>query len=343
MNSKVYGIDFGTYAIKIYKKNTGICYHQASIIASRNKGTTVIAIGDEAYEMSGKQPDYISVEFPIQNGVVANYDTMLSLLNCIAMDLNRVGNKVKNASFLIAVPSEVTDVEKKTFYDIIDSSIMRPRSIKIVEKPIADALGAGIDIQNSNGSLILDIGAATTEISVLSQGGIVLNRLFPCGGYQFDEAIINIIRRKHNLLIGPRTAAEAKIKLVDFTSSGEETGFVYGRDIVNGLPSEREVTCELLNNAVEEPLGRILEEMKSLLERIPPEISADVYRNGIVITGASSGLKGLSAWISQRTGLFVKIAQNGATSVAEGLGKIIENSDFRDYAKSLKQTYYEND
>ena len=342
MAERIFGIDFGTYAVKIYKIRQGICFHQKSVIAMREKGQ-VIAIGEEAAEMIGKQPEYIRIEQPIKNGVVASYDSMLSLMNCIAMDMTRAGDKPKGASFLVAVPTEVTDVEKKTFYDIIDSSIIRPKKIRIAEKPLADALGCGIDIASSQGALIVNRGADTTEISVISQGGIVLSRLCPIAGYKFDEAVIAAVRRQFNLLIGPRTAEQIKISLVDFASDGSAVGKAYGRDFVSGLPRERELTSDLVNRAVAEPLQGIVEAIKTVLERIPPEISADVYHGGITITGASSSMRGLAEFVSASTGLRVNIPQNGDVSVALGLGRIMEEEAFEHLAKPLRQTYYEND
>ncbi|MBQ2557643.1 MAG: rod shape-determining protein [Lachnospiraceae bacterium] len=342
MAERIYGIDFGTYAIKIYRCRQGVCFHQKSVIASREKGP-VIAIGEEAAEMIGKQPEYIRIDQPIRNGVVASFDTMLSLMNCIAMDMTRAGDKCKGGTFIIAVPTEVTDVEKKTFYDIIDSSIIRPKRIRITEKPLADALGCGIDITSSQGALIVNIGADTTEISVISQGGIVLSRLCPYGGYKFDEAVIAAVRRQFNLLIGPRTAEQIKISLVDFSSDGSATGNAYGRDFVSGLPRERELTSDLVNRAVAEPLMTIVDAIKAVLERIPPEISADVFHGGITISGASSAMKGLAEFVASATGLRVNIVEDGALSVVKGLGLVMEDERYAHLAKPLRQTYYEND
>ncbi|MBP5490887.1 MAG: rod shape-determining protein [Lachnospiraceae bacterium] len=342
MTNKLYGIDFGTYAVKICRFRQGICFHQKSVIATKGKDQ-IIAIGDEAYEMVGKQPEYIHIDFPIRDGVVADYDKMLALINCIAMDMARAGDKMKGASFLIAVPTEVTDVEKKTYYDIIDASIIRPKRIRIVEKPLADAIGCGIEIDNSHGSLIVNIGADTTEISVISQGGIVLSRLCSCGGSKFDDAIIAAVRRKYNLMIGTRTAEQIKIGLVDLASDGSGVMKAYGRDYMSGLPREREITADLVNKAVAEPLEIIMDAVHSVLERIPPEISADIYRDGITFSGASSGLGGLAEYVTQSTGLKVNIAENGATSVADGLAKVMEEERYSHLAKPLKRTYYEND
>ncbi|MBQ6661521.1 MAG: rod shape-determining protein [Lachnospiraceae bacterium] len=342
MNSKLYGIDFGTYSIKIYKSRQGVCFHQNSVIAYKSRDQ-VIAIGEEAYEMYGKQPDYISVDFPIRSGVIADYDTMLSLVNCIAMDMARAGNKMKGGSFVIAVPTEVTDVEKKTFYDIIDASIIRPKKIRIVEKPLADALGCGIDIESSLGALLVNIGADTTEITVISQGGIVLSRLCACGGNKFDEALIAAVRKRYNLMIGPRTAEQVKIGLTSYGDTELKTMKACGRDYVSGLPREREFSSDMVNRAIAEPLELIIDDIKSVLERVPPEISADVYHGGITISGASSALAGLQNYVSEATGLSVNIAPNGATSVVEGLGIIMENPAFSYLAKPLRRTYYEND
>ena len=228
-------------------------------------------------------------------------------------------------------------------YVDITKSNGETKRIRITEKPLADALGCGIDITSSQGALIVNIGADTTEISVISQGGIVLSRLCPYGGYKFDEAVIAAVRRQFNLLIGPRTAEHIKISLVDFASDGSATGNAYGRDFVSGLPRERELTSDLVNRAVAEPLMTIVDAIKAVLERIPPEISADVFHGGITISGASSAMKGLAEFVASATGLRVNIVEDGALSVVKGLGLVMEDERYAHLAKPLRQTYYEND
>ncbi len=340
MASKIFGIDFGTNSLKIYRKDEGIVYAQKSVIAIRGKNN-VIAIGDEAFEMYGKSPEYITVNFPLKNGVIASFANMLSLLNCIFLDISRIHGKFRGAEFCIATPTDITEVEKRAFHDLVDSTIVRPRKLRMVEKPIADAIGAGIDINNSQGSLLVNIGADTTEISIISMGGIVLSKLVPIGGNQFDDAIINYVRKKYNLVIGQKTAESIKRTLAAFGTHEVNTCKAFGRDIVTGLPREREITSDLVNQAILEQMNSIIDTIRTILERTPPEIAADVYANGLTVTGGSSAIIGLSEHIGQSTGLKVYAVPEGAFTVVNGLAQIIEDKKYEALAMPLKQSYYE--
>lgn len=340
MSSKTFGIDFGTNSLKIYRKGEGIVFSQKSVIAIKGKNT-VIAIGDEAYEMYGKSPDYINVNFPLKGGVIASFANMLSLLNCIFWDLSRVHGKFRGAEFYIATPTDITEVEKKAFHDLVDASIIRPKRLRMVEKPLADAIGAGIDINNSQGSLLVNIGADTTEISIISMGGIVLSKLVPAGGNQFDEAISNYVRKKYNLVIGQKTAEYIKRSIASFDNSEVRICKAFGRDIVTGLPREREITSDLINQALLEQMNNIIDTVRVILERTPPEIAADVYANGLTVTGGSSAIQGIGELISQSTGLKVQVIPDGANTVIQGIAQIIENKDLELLAMPLKQTYYD--
>ncbi len=339
MATKIFGIDFGTNSLKIYRKGEGIIFNQKSVIAIKGRNN-VIAIGDEAFEMYGKSPEYIQVDFPLKHGAIASLSNMLSLLNCIFLDLSRQYGKFRGAEFIIATPYDITEVEKRAFYDLVDSSIVRPKRLRLVEKPIADAIGAGINISNSQGALLVNIGADTTEISILSMGGIVLSKLLPIGGNQFDEAIAAAVRKKYNLMIGQKTAESIKRNLVDFSQESDLTCKAYGRDVVTGLPREREITAALVNQAVLESLNSIVEDIRTILERTPPEIAADVYANGMTITGGSSGILGLDKLLQSTTGLQVSLCPDGALTVINGLSHILEEPEYSALAQPLKESYY---
>ncbi|MBQ6106010.1 MAG: rod shape-determining protein [Lachnospiraceae bacterium] len=337
MAVKVFGIDFGTDSTKIYRKGQGVVFHQKSAISFRNH-KKIIAIGDEAFEMYGKTPDAIDVRFPINHGVIAEFANMLSLLNCMFLDLTRIFGKFRGATFYITVPSDITEVEKKAFYDLVDSSIVRPRKIYLVEKPIADAIGAGIDIVKSQGTMLVNIGADTTEISIISLGGIMFSKLLPVGGNQFNEAIINNIRKKYNLLIGTKTAEMLKCDLVHFSSVRDDTENAFGRDLVTGLPRECEITTELVNNAVAEQMQTIFENIRVILDRTPPEIAADVYHNGIYVTGGSAALNGLDFLFRTNLGdNKINVSDYGSMTVTTGLAKVIEDRYYDKYAVGLRQ------
>lgn len=333
MSSKIFGIDFGTDSIKIYKKGEGIIYDQKTVIADKNK-KTVIAIGNEAFEMNGKVPEYISVEYPIKNGVIASFDKMLSLLNCVFLDLTREYGKFKGAQFYIAIPADITEVEKKAFFDLVDLSFVRPKKIRMVDKPVADALGAGVDINHSQGIMLVDIGADTTEISVLSLGGIVLTKLLNMGGNQFDDSIMATVRRRYNLLIGRKTAEQCKKKAATLNGNQKSMN-VYGRDVVTGLPREREVDSELIQQGIAEQLDIIIDNIKQILERTPPEIAADIYDKGIYLTGGSAKIAGLPEYIGQAVKLKVHLTSDPSDAVINGLAEIMENDKYSDNITEL--------
>ncbi|MBO4399675.1 MAG: rod shape-determining protein [Lachnospiraceae bacterium] len=342
MASKVFGIDFGTDSTKIYRKGQGVVYNQKSVIAFKD-GKKILAIGDEAFEMYGKTPDSIRVQFPIAHGVIASFANMLSLLNCMFLDLSRVFGKFRGAEFYIAVPSDITEVEKKAFYDLVDGTIVRPKRIRLVEKPIADAIGAGIDIIASQGTMVVNIGADTTEISIVSLGGIMFSKLLPIGGKAFNDSIINMVRKKYNLLIGEKTAEMLKTDLTNFSSKRDDSMNAFGRDLVSGLPRECLVTTEEVNNAVSEPMQTIFENIRVILDRTPPEIAADVYHNGICVTGGSASLEGLEHLFKTNLGNNkINVHEYGMMTVTNGLAKIMEDRSYERYAVSLKQALAED-
>ncbi|MCR5531980.1 MAG: rod shape-determining protein [Lachnospiraceae bacterium] len=342
MAQKVFGIDFGSDSTKIYRKGQGVVYNQKSVIAFKNH-TKILAIGDEAFEMFGKTPESINVTFPIAHGVINSFANMLSLLNCMFLDLERVFGKFRGSEYYVAVPSDITEVEKKAFYDLVDGTLVRPKRIRLVEKPIADAIGAGVDIVKSQGTMVVNIGSETTEISIISLGGILFSKLLPIGGRTFNENIINMIRRKYNLLIGEKTAESLKLELANFSSKRDDSMNAFGRDLVTGLPRESLVTTELVNDAISESMQSIFENIRVILDRTPPEIAADVYHNGICLTGGSANLPGLSFLFSTNLGNNkVTVSDFGVMTVTNGLAKIMEDRYYDRYAVSLKQALAED-
>ena len=333
MLSKSFGIDFGTDTMKIYRKGFGLVFDQKSVLAEKGAGN-VIAIGDEAYEMFEKSPDSIQVTFPLKNGRIAGFKDALSLLNCIFMDISRYYGKFRGADFCMAVPYDLTSVEKHSFYELLDSSIVRPKKLWLVDKPIAGSIGAGVDIRNDSGTMLVDIGAETTEVSVISQGGIVLSRLIPVGGNSFNAELISEIRRDQNLLIGNKTAESLRRALADLSGSTELKQKAFGRDLVTGLPRERELTTSFVNGALTGPLREILDLIRSLLERTPPEIAADIYNRGLYLTGGASGMTGMADFIGRNTGLKINLCPNGSLTVIEGITKIMGSKELSDLFKN---------
>lgn len=339
MSAKVFGIDFGTSTIKIYRKNEGVIFDEKNIIALCNN--EVMAIGDEAFEMLGKAPDNFLVTYPVKNGVIADIANMLSLLNKAFKNIADKSGKIAGADIIVAAPTDVTEVEKRAFFDLAASSVAKPKKVRVVEKPIADAIGSGLDVMNASGVMVVNIGADTTEISVMSLGGIVLSKLVTSGGNKFDELIISNVKKKYNLVIGHKTAETIKKKLAYAINPEHETIKVYGRDVMSGLPTEAEIDSEFVYETISESLHSIVDAVRMILEKTPPEISSDIIDAGIYITGGSANIKKIDELFAQETELEVKVAEDPANTVVNGLGKILEDSTKYDsLAFSLKQTYY---
>lgn len=328
MASSAYGIDLGTSNIKIYAKGEDQIFSAKNMIAIENK-SAIFAYGDSAFEMYEKAPTNIHISYPLCNGVIADIKNMQNLVRCFINDLCK-GN-IKPADYYIAVPHDVTEVEQRAFYDLVKNANVKAKKVMVVEKAIADGLGMDIDVKNSQGVLVVDIGYDTTEVSILSLGGIVLSRLIKVGGQKFDDAIRNAVRKEFNLVIGGKTAEKVKIALHELEAEGKPA-VVYGRDIVTGLPVEREIPTDLVTKALKEHFDTIIDYIKVILERTPPELAADIYRHGIYLTGGASQVSHLNELISQGTGLKVNPAANPIGSVALGLSKVITDDNFRSVA-----------
>lgn len=295
-----------------------------------------MAVGNEAFEMHGKAPGNVNVTYPVKNGVIADIANMQELLNQM---LKKIGCNKKgvfsNASFLIAVPTDITGVEKRAFYDLIASSNAKVRTIKAIDKPLADALGIGLDITHARGVMTVNIGADTTEISIISLGGIVLSKLVPVGGNRLDESIKLYVKKKYNLIIGDKTAEEIKKELACANEETENFMEVYGRNVVTGLPIKTKISSSMVYNSIKEYLHTITDSIKIILERTPPEISSDIIDSGIYVTGGSAQIHSLDKLISGETDLTINICPNPSNTVVLGLGRIIEEPDLAGLCISL--------
>lgn len=332
MANNAFGIDLGTNNIKIYSKIEDNIMVEKNMIAIENKNT-LFAYGDSAFEMYEKAPANINITYPLSNGVIADIKNMETLIRYFVNDLMK-GN-TKPADYFIAVPTDVTEVEKRAFYDLIKDAGVKAKKIMVVEKAVADGLGLDIDVKNSQGVLVVNVGYDTTEISILSLGGIVLSRLIKVGGYKFDEAIRSAVRREFSLIIGGKTAENVKIALKELEAENKGA-VVYGRDIVTGLPVEREIPTSLVDECLAEHFHTIIDNIKVILERTPPELAADIYRHGIYLTGGASQVNHLAERISQGTGLKVNVAATPLTSVAVGLSKIINEDNYKTVAYAIE-------
>ena len=331
MSANTFGIDLGTCNIKIYNKATDDVVVEKNMIAIQNK-TTIFAYGNAAYEMYEKAPAPIKISYPLSNGVIADIDNMQALVKLFVND--QMKGLSKPVDFYVARPYDVTDVEKRAFYDLIRESGLKARKIMVVEKSIADGLGLDVDIMNSQGVLVVNVGYDTTEISILSLRGIVISKLIKVGGKKFDDSIRSIIRKEYALMIGSKTAENVKISLKDLEKAGKNA-VVYGRDIVTGLPVEREIPTDIIDKALIENFDTILDNIRATLERTPPELAADIYKHGLYLTGGASQIGHLAQKLSNGVGSNVNLAENPTCSVALGLAKIIKEDQYKSLAYDI--------
>ncbi len=332
MNTHSFGIDLGTSNIKIYNRLDDKIFLEKNMIAIMNK-KQVFAYGDSAFEMYEKAPGNIKISYPLCNGVIADIQNMKILIKYFMNGLMK--NNVKPGDFFIAVPTDITEVEKRAFYDLIKESEVKARRIMVVEKALANGLGMDIDVKNAQGVLIVDVGYNTTDISIVSLGGIVISKMIKCGGLTFDETIKNVIRNELCLYIGGKSAENVKMMLRDIETQHADA-VVYGRDIVTGLPVERIIPTKSIDTALLDNFNTIVDNIKIVLERTPPELSADIYRNGIYLTGGGSLVNNLAKTIEKETGLKVNHAEDPLLSVAEGLSRVINNENFASVAYSIE-------
>ncbi len=324
MMGNVYGLDLGTYEIKVYDKKKDKLWQEKNAIAMKNK-RYIFALGDEAYRMNEKAPEDIEVIFPMKNGVIAHFDDMQYLLGSL---LDRERRFSWGAEYVIAVPTDVTEVEKKAFFDLFFHSEAKARSVRIVERGLADAVGSGIDVLGEKGIFVANFGGGTTELSVLSSGGMVLNRLLKTGGEDFDNAIAGLVRHNQDFLIGRTTAERLRKEFGVFDESTGSAITVYGRDLVTGVPSQTEVSISLVRAAMKDPLEECVHAIQSMIDRTPPDVRRVILKRGICLTGGMANLKGLSTYIREITGLPVRTLEHPELSAVRGLRRIISDKSY---------------
>ncbi|WP_258360964.1 rod shape-determining protein [Moorella sulfitireducens] len=324
------GIDLGTANTLVHVRNKGIVLREPSVVAIQRGTGNVLAVGEEAKRMIGRTPGNIVAIRPLKDGVIADFDVTQSMLRYFIEKSISKGFLVR-PRVVVGVPSGVTAVEARAVREAAFQA--GAKEAYLIEEPMAAAIGAGLPVYEPTGNMIVDIGGGTTEVAVISLGGIVTSRSIRIGGDEMDEAITQYIKRTYNLMIGERTAEEIKIELgaafFDDTEEDKErrqrTYAVRGRDLVTGLPKTVEITATEVQEALAEPVAAILEAIKVCLERTPPELAADLMDRGIVLAGGGSLLWGLDRLVSQETGMPVNMAEDPLTAVAVGTGKVLEN------------------
>ena len=317
------GIDLGTASVLVYVKGKGVVLKEPSVVAFDRNTNKINAIGEEARLMLGRTPGNIVAVRPLRQGVISDYtvtEKMLSYFISRTVGKSLFGRKPRIS---VCVPSGATEVEKKAVEDATYQA--GAREVSIIEEPVAAAIGAGIDIAKPCGNMIVDIGGGTADIAVISLGGVVVSNSIKVAGDDFDEAIVRFMRKKHNLLIGERTAEEIKINVGTVYKRPENlTMDVRGRNLVTGLPKTVTVTSEETEEALREPAYQIVDAVHNVLERTPPELAADISDRGIVLTGGGSLIQGLEELIEEKTGINTMTAEDPLTAVAIGTGKYIE-------------------
>ena len=328
MFSKDIGIDLGTANTLVYMRGKGIIIREPSVVAVDVKMDRVRYVGQEAKDVIGRTPGSIVAVRPLKDGVIADFDMTTSMLQEFIRKALKgrafAGSRVR---VIICIPSGVTAVERRAVKEATQNA--GAKRVSIIEEPMAAAIGAGLPVAEPTGSMIVDIGGGTSEVAVISLGGIVTSRSVRVAGDEFDSSIINYIKKKYNLLIGERTAENIKIAIGSAYpyADNEPSMDIKGRNLLNGLPENITVTSEEIREALSEPLSHVIEAIKVTLEKTPPELAADIIDQGIMLAGGGALLKGLDLLIHAETGMPVKVAERPLDCAADGTGKVLENID----------------
>lgn len=319
------GIDLGTATVLVYEKGKGIVLKEPSVVAINKNNNKILAIGEEARKMIGRTPGNIVAVRPLKDGVISDYNItermLREFIKRVAGKRNIVAPKV-----MVCIPCQATEVEKRAILDATRNS--GAKRVHLIEEPLAAAIGMDIDITKPDGVMVVDIGGGTSDIAVISLGGIVVRESIKVAGDKFDEAIIKHVRNKYKIMIGEKTAEELKINVGSvFKDSRKESTLMKGRNLVSGLPDEIEITTEEIREALSDTVSAIVQSVKSVLEKTPPELSSDIIEKGIYMTGGGSLLHGLDKLIQFETGINVQVAEDSVECVAKGTGKVLDFFD----------------
>lgn len=320
------GIDLGTANTLVYVRDRGIVLREPSVVAIQNGSKRILAVGEEAKRMLGRTPSGIVAIRPMKSGVIADYDITEAMIRYFIRRVNT--KKIIKPRVVVAVPGDITEVEKRA---VREAAIHGgAREVRLIEEPMAAAIGAGLPVVEPTASMIVDIGGGTCDVAVISLAGIVYSRSVRTGGDVMDECIVNYMRRVYNLMIGDRMAEEIKIKIgsaVPFPNDEKKYLDVKGRDLVAGLPKTLKVSSDEIREALQEPISAIVDAVSVALEKCPPELSADLVDRGMVLAGGGSLLRGLEKLIASQTGLPTHRAEDPLSAVAEGTGEYLNTLD----------------
>lgn len=337
------GIDLGTANVLVYIKGKGIVLREPSVVAIDRNSGQMVAVGEEARVMLGRTPGNIIAVRPLREGVISNFHDTERMLRFFLRKV--IGKKLFfKPRVVVCVPSSVTEVEKRSFIEACEDA--GARQTHLIEEPIAAAIGAGLDISKPVGQMVVDVGGGTTDIAVISLGGAVISDSIKCAGDKFDDAMIQYIKKKYNMIIGERTAEDIKVNIGSAFPRREEAYMeVTGRNLVSGLPKTITISSNETIEAFQEPLNLIMETVHGVLEKVPPELAADIAENGICMTGGGALLYGLDRLLSERTKIPCYVADDAISCVAIGTGKSLDNIDiygttvYYDYRRG--ENYYD--
>lgn len=330
----VYGIDLGSNMIKIYSQKNDEILKERNMIAIRNK-EHILAVGDEAYEMYEKSPANVEVSSPMSNGMIANISHLEILLQALLERTSR--STGRHPVIYFAVPVDMTEIEKRAYYSVAQSGRFRKSKVLLVERPVADALALGIPIIKTRGSMIVNIGAATTEISVIADSRVIISKIIPLGGDHFNQDILNNIRRRNNFFVSLRTAGRLKASLADLKQERKLARKIVGVDCVSGLPRERIVTSATINESILSSVNKIAEEIRTFLERTPPQIHKVILAEGIYLTGGSTRIPHIAQVISRQVGCPILLSQYYDLCTVYGLKEIITHDALHHWAFTPKK------
>lgn len=335
MFGNVYGLDLGTYEIKVYDKRQNSIWKEKNAIAIADK-KTFFSVGDAAYEMFERAPYNIEIVFPMKEGVISRFYDMQYLLQNL---LKKERRFISGSKYIVAVPTDVTEVEKRAFYDLVVHSTAKAKEVRIVERGIADALGLGLNVQQSPGIFIVNLGGETTELSVLSYGGVVMNKMLKIGGRSMDQSIISAVRARNEYLIGRKTAEELR-KEYGIRGHRDKDTFVAGRNLRTGVPEQRVVPLDIVRLSMKESLTILGEQIRFMLERTPPEVQRHIQREGIYLTGGIANLKGISEYFEELLEIKVHSMKEPEYSTVYGLKDIILTKELRKHTYSMLDDNY---
>ena len=335
--AKDIGIDLGTASVLVYVKGKGVVLNEPSVVAINKDDGRLLSVGADAQAMLGRTPGNIVAIRPLREGVISDYDMTERMLKEFIRKVSGSFHHIFKPRVIICVPSGITEVEERA---VVDAGLQSGAShVYLIEEPVAAAIGAGIDITKPEGHMVVDIGGGTSDIAVISLKGVVESASIKVAGDQFNESIVKYMRRKHNILIGERTAEQMKMEIgCVYPKEEEATIEIKGRCLMTGLPKTITVNSTEMMEAFEEPVERILEAVHNVLERTPPELVADISNNGIVMTGGGSLVDGFDKLITARTGIHTVVAEDAISCVAEGTGKSLDSlGDMQDGTVNLSR------